>query len=311
MILSVSRRTDIPAFYSEWFFNRLKEGYIMVRNPMNKYQVSKINLESKNIDCIVFWTKNPEPILNRLEQLEGINYYFQFTINPYGKDIEPNVPEKSKLLSTFIELSQKIGKEKVVWRYDPIFLTDDIDVNYHIKYFEKLSERLRGYTNTVVISILDEYVKTKRNMKGINIKKLNDKEIDTLFLAITKIAKNNKIEIKSCAEEKDLQKYGITHGKCIDDNLISKLFNFDINIKKDKNQRKSCGCVESIEVGAYNTCLHGCKYCYANFDDELVENNYNKHDKNSPFLIGNKLENDEVTERKIKVLKRVIQEKLF
>ena len=164
MILSVSRRTDIPAFYSDWFFNRIREGFVYVRNPMNIHKISKIKLSPDVIDCIVFWSKNPCPMLSRLDELQPYMYYFQFTINPYDMKLEQNVPTKNGIIETFRVLSDKIGPERVIWRYDPIILTDSISMNYHVKYFEELAKRLQGYTYTCVISFLDLYKKTERNI---------------------------------------------------------------------------------------------------------------------------------------------------
>ena len=157
MILSVSRRTDIPAFYSEWFFNRIKEGYVCVRNPMNIHQISKIALTPNLIDCIVFWSKNPYPMLSRLDELKDYMYYFQFTINPYDTVLEQQVPGKKHVIETFKRLSDLISPDRVIWRYDPIILTDTISVDYHIKYFEELAKRLHTYTKTCIISFLDLY----------------------------------------------------------------------------------------------------------------------------------------------------------
>ena len=161
MILSVSRRTDIPAFYADWFFNRIKEGFIYVRNPMNIHQVSRISLSPSIIDCIVFWSKNPKPMLDRLDELKNYMYYFQFTINPYDIKLEEYVPTKSGIIDTFKELSNKIGPERVIWRYDPIILTDTLTMEYHVKYFEELAKRLNGFTQTCVISFVDLYKKTE------------------------------------------------------------------------------------------------------------------------------------------------------
>ena len=155
MILSVSRRTDIPAFYSEWFFNRIKEGFVYVRNPLNIHLVSRISLDPKLIDCIVFWSKNPKPMLKRLDELKDYMYYFQFTINPYNEYLENRVPKKQQIIDTFHKLSSAIGPQRTIWRYDPILLTNDIDINYHVTYFEEIAKRLYGYTNTCVISFVD------------------------------------------------------------------------------------------------------------------------------------------------------------
>lgn len=299
LILSVSRRTDIPAFYSEWFFNRLKEGYVLVRNPINYNQISKIILNPKIIDCIVFWTKDPRKILKKIDLLEGYNYYFQVTINPYDNHIERNVASKSEIMDSFIKLSGLIGRKKVIWRYDPILLTDQIDINFHKKNFEKIASKLGKYTDRCIISFVDLYSKTERNMKSLNIKPLDEDLIIEISKIISEIASKYNIKVETCSESINLSKFGIKHGKCIDDSLISEIVGEEIILKKDKNQREVCGCVASIDIGAYNTCLNGCLYCYANFSDVAVKNNIKKHDINSPLLIGNLEPGDKITERKM------------
>lgn len=299
MILSVSRRTDIPAFYSEWFFNRLKEGFLYVRNPMNIHQVSKVNLSPDVIDCIVFWSKNPRPMLNRLDELKDYNYYFQFTINPYDRGLEAGVPLKEGIIDTFKKLSDIIGKKRVIWRYDPIFYTDKLDCNYHIRYFEEIAKRLNGYTNTCVISFVDLYKKIQGNLKNTQVRELTTNEMISLAKRLFLIGKTYEISIQTCAEEINLESVGIKHGKCIDDFLIEDLIGKKIIVSKDPNQRKECGCVQSIDVGEYNTCAHGCKYCYANFRDNLVVRNRAIHDPNSPLLVGHLVEGDKLTERKL------------
>ncbi len=301
MIISASRRTDIPAFYSEWFMNRIKAGYIMSRNPMNFYQVSKISLDPKVVDCIVFWTKNPAKMMQHLSYLDEMNYkyYFQFTLNPYPRYIEKELPDHLALINIFKDLSKKIGKEKVVWRYDPIFLTDRISINYHLKAFEKLAHHLSGYTERCVISFIDMYKKCERNLKSLNVLDMDESQMREIAGHFARIGKKYGIQLETCAEAIDLDELGIKHGKCIDDKLISKIIGFPLDIKKDKNQRPECGCVSSIDVGAYNSCAHHCLYCYANYNYETVEKNRKEHDVNSPFLIGNSSEKDKVTERKM------------
>jgi len=270
MILSVSRRTDIPAFYSNWFYNRVKEGFVYVRNPINKHQISKILINPDIIDCIVFWTKNPNAMLARLDEITQFNYYFQFTITPYNQNIECFVPEKEQVINTFKKLSDKIGDKRVVWRYDPILLTNEIDINYHIKYFEFIAKKLSSYTNKCVISFIDNYKKTERNMKHISVREFNINEILSISKSIADIAKAYKIEVQSCAEEYDLESVGIKHGKCIDNMLIENILGYPVSSKKDKNQRKECGCIKSVDIGEYNTCGHNCLYCYANFNHSKI-----------------------------------------
>lgn len=299
MILSVSRRTDIPAFYSEWFLNRIREGYVCVRNPMNIHQVSKITLSPDVIDCIVFWSKNPRPMLSQLDELKDYMYYFQFTINAYDKGMEFCVPRKEGIINTFKELSIRIGPQRVIWRYDPILLTESMDINYHVRYFEEIARRLRGYTNTCVISFIDLYKKTQANLKDTHARELSVKEMIDLSAKLFIIAKIYGINIQTCAEEIALESVGIKHGKCIDNALIEDLLGVKLVVSKDPNQRKECGCVQSIDIGEYNTCAHGCKYCYANFNERVVLRKRAAHDPNSPLLIGHIEENDKVTEKKL------------
>ena len=304
MFLSVSRRTDIPAFYCEWFLNRLKDGFLYVRNPMNFNQVSRINLSIKDIDCIVFWTKNPSKIISQLNQLDdlGYRYYFQITINGYSSEIEKNVPDLESAINSFINLSKNksVGKEKAIWRYDPIILSDKLDITYHIDKFSQIAQRLNGYTNRCVISFLDIYSRTKKRLSNINLKEISKEDMKIIAEKFSTIARQYDLELVTCSEEINLENYGIKHGKCIDDELFMKIFKIPLDVKKDKTQRKECGCVTSIDVGAYNTCSHECQYCYANFNDGLKNKNILIHNPTSPFLFGDKEVGDKITERKIK-----------
>lgn len=304
MILSVSRRTDIPNYYSEWFLNRVKAGYLYVRNPMNNHQISKITISPDVVDCIVFWTKNPEPMLDKLEQLKDYKYYFQFTLTGYGKDIEPALPHKrERIIPVFQRLSSTIEKEKVIWRYDPIIFTDTYSEEYHLKAFCEIASKLNGYCNRVVISFMDLYTKTKKNMKGIPIIDKKQDELLPFSSKLAKIARDNGMEIETCAEKIDLSSCGIKHSSCIDKKLIEKIVGFPMKGKKDRNQRDECKCMESVEIGAYNTCFNGCKYCYANYSDEKVKTNTALYDVHSPILCGEITKEDIITDRVLKSLK--------
>lgn len=304
MILSVSRRTDIPNYYSEWFFNRLKEGFLYVRNPMNFHQISEIKISPDVVDCIVFWTKNPLPMMERLDELEAYNYYFQFTLTGYGNDVERNLPnKKTSVIPIFQELSNRISKEKVVWRYDPIFFSNRYNAKYHLKAFRSIAEALSGYTEKCVISFLDIYPKNKKNMDNLLSYDLSDSELRGFAKELSNIAKENHIKIGSCAEKIDLDEYGIIHNSCIDKELIEKIIGCKLKINKDKNQRIECGCVESVEVGTYNTCKNGCVYCYANYSAKSVESNFQKYDPLSPLLCGHIEKDDKISTRKVVSLK--------
>ncbi len=304
MILSVSRRTDIPNYYSEWFFNRIKEGFVYVRNPMNAHQVSKIDITPEVVDCIVFWTKNPEPMMDRLDELAAYHYYFQFTLTGYGKDIECRVPHKrEKMIPVFQELSRRLGKQRVIWRYDPIIFTAKYTPEYHLKAFGQIAEALKGYTGKCVISFVDAYAKNKKNMELLDSYELDNNELSEFAKKIAQAANENGMTVGSCAESIDLDDCGIKHNCCIDKVLIEEIIGCGLKLKKDKNQRQECGCMESVEIGTYNTCKNGCKYCYANYSGESVAKNCSKYDPTSLILCGTIDENDQVTERKVRSLK--------
>jgi hypothetical protein len=299
MIISASRRTDIPAFFCDWFFNRISEGFVMVRNPMNIHQISRINITQEVVDCIVFWTKNPIHMFNKLHLLKRYNYYFQFTITPYSQNLEPNVPSQNEAILHFQALSKLIGKERVIWRYDPIILTQEMDFAFHKKQFENMAAKFAGYTKRCVISFLDLYKKSIKNLHGIKLLSITEVDMKQLAELLLSIAKRYNIQIVSCAEEIDLSQIGIPHGKCIDDKLISEISGRNIDVLKDKSQRQVCGCVASIDIGAYNTCGHGCLYCYANYDNNRVKNNLSLHSSKSPLLFGNIGPNDRIVDRKV------------
>lgn len=304
MIISASRRTDIPSYYSEWFFNRIKDGYLYVRNPMNVHQISKISLSPDVVDGIVFWTKNPIPMMHNLDKLRDYAYYFQFTVNSYGTDVETHVPNKNDIIiPAFRELSKSIGAEKVIWRYDPIMLTEKYTIDYHVNYFNELAKRLSGYTHKCVISFVDLYRNTQSHLKDLNILPLGDKEMYELAGRLVEIADKNNLVVESCAEKINLEQFGIQHGHCIDCDLFERILNCKMHLSKDKNQRPECGCMESIDIGAYNTCKNGCKYCYANFSQATVTKNYVAHDPQSPLLFGNIEPEDKIVERKMVSLK--------
>ncbi|MDD6169640.1 MAG: DUF1848 domain-containing protein [Lachnospiraceae bacterium] len=304
MILSVSRRTDIPNYYSEWFINRMKEGFLYVRNPMNIHQVSKIMLSPDIVDCIVFWTKNPKPMLDKLDALKEYKYYFQFTLTGYGRDVEKGLPHKKKeVIPVFKELSKKIGSEKVIWRYDPIFFNENYTKEYHINAFSQIAEELEGYTHRCVISFVDFYAKNRKGMEELKLQETKERQLVSFSGKLQEVALAKGIEVFSCAEKIDLSECGIKHGSCIDKNIIEEITGCKIEASKDKNQREECGCVESVDVGSYNTCLNGCKYCYANFSEKAVCSNVKKCDVNSPLLCGNVEDIDKITERKMKSLK--------
>ncbi len=264
MIISVSRRTDIPAFYTDWFFERLSDGFVWVTNPMNHRQVKRVALDPNAVDCFVFWSKNPEPLRRRLAELSDYPCCFQVTINAYGRDLEQNVPARSEIVETFQRLSDQVGPEYVLWRYDPIGLSPRYSLDFHEENFGSIARELSQYTRQCTISFLDLYRKNRKQLLLQNIAAPNEQEIMELAGRLSAISRAQSLALKTCAEKIDLLKFGISPASCIDKQLVEKLTGQKLLAARGKNQRPNCGCAASTDIGRYNTCRHGCLYCYAN-----------------------------------------------
>lgn len=300
MIISASRRTDIPAYYSEWLFHRLKEKYVLVRNPVNMHQISRIDLSPDVVDGIVFWTKNPVPMLDRLSELDRYPYYFQYTLNTYDRDVEVNLPSKNHILiPAFQRLSRLIGREKVIWRYDPVFFNERYTMEYHCKYFKVLAAKLGDFTEKCTISFLDFYRNTARNTQPLKIQQETKTQQFEIMQRFSDIAKEYGIYIDTCAESIDPDNSGISHARCIDRERLERIGKCTLAIGKDPNQRTECGCISSIDIGTYNTCKNGCLYCYANVSHKSVMKNTRSHNPASPLLFGEIGADDVIKERKV------------
>lgn len=293
MIVSASRRTDIPAFYSEWFMNRVREGFCLVRNPFNANQVSRIPLKAGDVDVFVFWTRNPRPLFPHLAELDdrGYRYYFLYTVLNNPRHIDPRSPSLGASLDTFRELAGRVGPERVIWRYDPIVLSSVTGPEFHAKSYASIAHSLRGSTLRSIISFVRLYRKIMPRMNelaGQGIEMIQPEAPGALeFLHdIAGASAENGMEITSCAERLDLVPFGIRPGKCIDDGYVSRVFGLELSAVKDPGQRKECGCVTSRDIGAYDSCLFGCAYCYATSSPLRAETNHAAHDAESPVLIG-------------------------
>lgn len=298
MIISASRRTDIPTYYSEWFFNRLREGDVLVRNPMNARQISRISLSPEAVDGIVFWTKNPVPMLSRLGELEPYPYYFQFTLTAYGRDVEPNLPGKNGvLIPAFQELSRMAGRERVVWRYDPIFLSDRYTVEYHCRYFRVLAAKLGEYTEKCTVSFLDFYRSTARNMRSLHIREMTAAQQREMMERFSEIAGEYGLYIDTCSEAISLEDLGVSHASCVDRERLERIGGYRLNVGRDRNQRKECGCAASVDIGAYDTCGNGCLYCYATDSPPRAAERVRAHRPDSPILFGTVGPEDVIRER--------------
>lgn len=292
MIINTGQRTDIPAFYSDWFANRLKEGFVCVRNPYNQNQVSRYRLSPDVVDVIGFCTKNPAPMFKYMDLLKDYGQYWYVTITPYGRDIEPNVPDKHKLIEDFKTLSDIVGVNSIGWRFDPIFISERYTQEYHIHAFEQIATALHGYTKTVVISFIDLYPKVKRNFP--EAKEVQKEQRLILGQKMIQIASENGMTVKPCAEGDELAEYGADCGGCMRISDYEKAIGQKLDAPKIKGARAECACYLSCDIGAYNTCKHLCKYCYANAQPEIVLSQSRLHDPKSPFLIGNYMEGDKI-----------------
>lgn len=300
MILNTGLRTDIPGFFSEWFYNRIDDGFVYVRNPYAKNQIYSYRLDPELIDCIIFCTKNPKPMFENLEKIDKFNQYWHITITPYEKEIEPNVPPMNDVLESFKYLSKKLGKENVTLRYDPIFINEKYTLEKHIESFEYIINSLSGYTTEAIISFIDLYEKTKRNFP--KAKEVNKDERLKIGKEFAQIGKKNNIIIKTCVEGTELDKFGIDSSGCMTKEVIERAINKNLNIPKQKARNGECYCLLNNDIGEYNTCNHGCLYCYANSNKRLVKRNLKLHDPKSPILIGEIKEDDIIKEMKQKSL---------
>lgn len=304
MIISASRRTDIPAFYSGWFFNRIKEGFVLVPNPFNSKALSSVSLSPDVVDCIVFWTKNPAPMIGKLDRLNEYKYYFQFTLNPYGKDVEVNLPSVSKRIDIFKRLADMIGKERVIWRYDPLFLNSRYNIEFHKEAFHKITDELKDHTERCMLGFIDHYHHIRTILNKADIKPLTREEIDEMAVSFKQSADEHRLRLDTCTIKVDLSALGIPAGMCIDKEQVERIAGYPISAGKDKNQRDVCRCIESIDIGTYETCLNGCIYCYAiKGNDDSVRQNQQAHDKNSPLLLGHIEEDSIIRKREMRSLR--------
>lgn len=290
MILNTGMRTDIPAYYSEWLINRIRAGFVLVRNPFRPELVTRYELNPQVVDILAFCSKNPAPMLRYMDELKAFRQFWFVTVTPYGKDIEPNVPDKHLVLDTFCRLSRLVGKNAVSLRYDPILITDKYTLDYHIRAFGKIAARLRGYTDSVVISFIDLYKKTARNFP--EAREVTHEERMAIGRAFAGIGRENGMVIRSCVEGEELAPLGIDVTGCMTQQVLEHAANIRLELPKKPNARQQCSCALGHDIGAYNTCPHLCRYCYANYDAYTVMRNYERHDPLSPLLIGNLRQGD-------------------
>lgn len=295
MILNVSGRTDIVAFYTKWFMNRYKEGFVDVRNPFNPKMVSRIKFE--NVDAILFCTKNPIPILEYLKEINK-PILFHVTLTPYKNDIEPNVPPKGKIIEAIKELSNIVGIDNLYIRYDPIFISEKYSVEYHKKAFDRMCSLLNGYVKQIIVSFIDDYKNVRKNEKILNFKEFIENDYKEIGISFSESANKNGMTIQTCFEDRNLSEYGFKIGECISHELAYKLTEKTYKNWTARKEQK-CNCVQMVDIGVYNSCKHFCKYCYANYDEKQVNRNFNNHNPNSSLLVG-ELQSDDIIKERVK-----------
>lgn len=291
MILNVSGRTDIVGFYTNWFMNRYREGFVDVRNPFYKKSISRIYFS--DVDAILFCTKNPIPIVNYLSEIDK-PIIFHVTLTPYKNDIEPNVPPKGLVIEAIKKISSIIGSDNVYIRYDPIFVNDKYNILYHVKAFDNMCCLLNGYVKHIIVSFIDDYKNVRNNKNYLKYKELSESDYRILGTSFSKSASANGMSVQTCCEENNLVEYGFIKEDCMSFNMAYRLTHkTDLRKWKERN----CNCVSMVDIGVYNSCRHFCKYCYANFDEKKVNENYSLHNPNSSLLIGEICPDDVIKRR--------------
>jgi len=296
MIISASRRTDIPALYSEWFMNRVRAGWCETPNPVNPRQVARVPLDPRQVDAIVFWSKNPAPMIERLEELDrmGFRYYFQFTLNDYPRLLEPKIPDIGDRIDTFLALSRRLGPLRVVWRYDPIVISNMTPPAFHKERFAQIARELEGATHRVMLSIVALYRKTERRLaslakEGFCLDRcaVTSREMTDLLEGIARVARAHRMEPFTCAQDAGRSDAPIPPGRCIDESLVNRIWSLNLPYRKDPSQRRLCRCCVSKDIGLYDTCIHGCAYCYSTSNLACAQERYREHNPFSPAIWNN------------------------
>ena len=304
MIINTGGRTDTVQYFTDWLLNRFREGYVLSRNPMFPDKVTRYDLTPEKVDCVMFCSKNYEPILDRLHEItDRFNTYFFYTITAYGKDVEPGVPSIDHSIETLKRLSEMVGRQRLVWRYDPVLLTDRYTIKIHMDTFSRMAKEISPYVDRCVFSFVDMYDKLQFNMPEIIL--MSDDDKNRIVEGLGRIARENDLKIQICGSDQDYSEYGIGRSGCITLDIIGKANGVVFKDLSHRGMRKGCHCIESRDIGWYDTCPNGCRYCYANSDAKKAEENYRRHDPNSPLLLGNLSENDTVQQgRQDSFLKR-------
>lgn len=293
MIINTGARTDTVQYYTEWLLRRFREGYVYSRNPLFPDKVTRYELTPDKVDCVEFCSKNYRPILKDLHEItDRFNTHFHYTITAYGKDIEPGVPDIDESIEILYELEKQVGKQRICWRYDPVLLTEKYTVERHLETFEYMASRLSGHVDRCIFSFVEMYRKLDANMPELF--PISDRDKDRIAEGLGRIAKRYGIPIQTCGANGDYSRYGIMGSGCMTLDILGKANGVEFRNLRHKGMRKGCHCIESRDIGAYETCINGCRYCYANQSHERAMENYRMHDPKSPLLIGTLKDSDTV-----------------
>lgn len=285
MIINTGGRTDTVQHYTEWLLNRFSEGYVLSRNPLFPNKVVRYELDPAVVDCVVFCSKDYSPILPRLHEItDRFNTYFHYTITPYGKDVEPGVPSVDDSIATLIRLSESVGARRIAWRYDPVLLTDRYTVETHIDDFESMAEMISPYVDRCIFSFVEMYRKLEHNMPELI--PMTDDDRNAIAEAIGRISRKNGMTVQTCGTNGDFSRFGIESSGCMTLDILGQANGVEFRRLKHKGMREGCHCIDSRDIGAYDTCPNGCRYCYANNSPDRVRTNIGLHDPSSPLLIG-------------------------
>ena len=303
MILNTGGRTDTVQYYTEWLLRRFEEGYVLSRNPLFPNKVTRYELTPDKVDCVVFCSKDYKPILPRLHEItDRFHTYFHYTITAYGKEIEPGVPSVEESIRTLKELSAQVGRERIAWRYDPVLLTDTYTIEHHLETFEKMAEEIAPHIDRCIFSFVEMYRKLETNMPELIA--LTEEDKDTLARGLGEIADKHGIFLQTCGTNGDFSRYGIHASGCMTLDILGRANGITFKNLKHRGMREGCHCIESRDIGAYDTCLNGCKYCYANKSPKKARENFKFHDPASPLLLGHLKDTDTVQQGTQKSFKK-------
>ncbi len=294
MIINTGGRTDTVQYFSPWLLKRFEEGFVFVRNPLFPHKVTRYELDPAVVDCVEFCSKNYAPILPRLHEITSrFNTHFQYTITAYGPDVEPGVPDIDTSCDTLLALERQVGAQRICWRYDPVLLTNAYTVERHLQTFEHLCARLSGHVDRCIFSFVDLYEKLERNMPELIV--MGAAQKDALARGLGEIANRHGMLIQTCATRTDYSAYGILSGSCVTLEMLGRANGVAFRTLAHKGMRRNCRCFEMRDIGAYDTCPNGCRYCYANRSPELARSNHAVHDPDSPLLLGGLASGDEIS----------------